>query len=101
MWHLASFYHSIPVGHIEALRTNNIYSPFPEEANRRLISQIANLHFAPTENAMKILEVLELQNIFMTGNTVVDSLNFILKEELYDSKFVELDKKENDIDDFS
>ena len=49
---LAAFYQKIPVGHIEAgLRTDNLHDPFPEEVNRRLISQIASLHFAPTENS--------------------------------------------------
>ena len=52
---LASFYEKIKIGHIEAgLRTNNILDPFPEEANRRLISQIASLHFAPTKNDKKL-----------------------------------------------
>ena len=52
---LAAFYRQIPLGHVEAgLRTDNLYSPFPEEANRRLISQIAQLHFAPTPLAVEI-----------------------------------------------
>ena len=51
---LAAFFNKIPIAHVEAgLRTNNIYS-FPEEANRRMISQIANIHFAPTGNSFKI-----------------------------------------------
>ena len=73
---LAAFYHQIPVGHVEAgLRTNNLYDPFPEEANRRLISQIAQLHFAPTELAVKNLEKSGVTGaIHHTGNTVIDSL---------------------------
>ncbi|WP_405127633.1 non-hydrolyzing UDP-N-acetylglucosamine 2-epimerase [Romeriopsis navalis] len=73
---LAAFYQQIPVGHVEAgLRTSDIYNPFPEEANRRLISQIAHLHFAPTalsaENVQKSGVVGE---IHQTGNTVIDAL---------------------------
>lgn len=73
---LAAFYQKIPVGHVEAgLRTSDIYDPFPEEANRRLISQIAHLHFAPTalseENVQKSGVVGE---IYQTGNTVIDAL---------------------------
>ncbi len=73
---LAAFYQKIPIGHVEAgLRTADIYNPFPEEANRRLISQIAHLHFAPTalsaENVEKSGVVGE---IHQTGNTVIDAL---------------------------
>jgi len=73
---LAAFYRQIPVGHVEAgLRTNNLYDPFPEEANRRLISQIAQLHFAPTELAVKNLHKSGVTGaIHHTGNTVIDSL---------------------------
>ncbi|NJO16726.1 MAG: UDP-N-acetylglucosamine 2-epimerase (non-hydrolyzing) [Thioploca sp.] len=74
---LASFYQRIPVGHVEAgLRTNNIYSPFPEECNRRLITPIATLHFAPTESARLNLlqEGVKEANILVTGNTGIDTL---------------------------
>ena len=73
---LAAFYHQIPVGHVEAgLRTNNLYDPFPEEANRRLISQIARLHFAPTTLAVQNLKKSGVTGaIHHTGNTVIDSL---------------------------
>ena len=73
---LAAFYQQIPVGHVEAgLRTNNIYNPFPEEANRRLISQITQLHFAPTTLAVKNLENSDVTGaIHHTGNTVIDAL---------------------------
>ena len=73
---LAAFYQKIPVGHVEAgLRTDNIFNPFPEEANRRLISQLAQLHFAPTDLSKQNLEKSGLVGeIHMTGNTVIDAL---------------------------
>tara|TARA_B100000242_G_scaffold294359_1_gene276731 strand:- start:3958 stop:5103 length:1146 start_codon:yes stop_codon:yes gene_type:complete len=76
---LAAFYEKIPIAHVEAgLRTSNFLSPFPEEANRRFISQIASLHFAPTELAEKNLQTCGIsKNVFVTGNTVVDSLMII------------------------
>ena len=77
---LAAFYLRIPVGHVEAgLRTRNVQSPWPEEMNRRFIGITANLHFAPTEKAKKNLlqEGVDPQNIFVTGNSVVDALLLI------------------------
>lgn len=74
---LAAFYQSIPVAHIEAgLRTYNLASPFPEEANRRLTSTLAKLHFAPTANAKQNLlrEGVNPDRIWITGNTVIDTL---------------------------
>ena len=73
---LAAFYQKIPVGHVEAgLRTDNIYNPYPEEANRRLISQIAQLHFAPTPLAVDHLHRSGVTGaIHHTGNTVIDAL---------------------------
>lgn len=73
---LAAFYQQIPVGHVEAgLRTDNILNPFPEEANRRLVSQIATLHFAPTKTSVKNLKTSGVvQGIHQTGNTVIDAL---------------------------
>ena len=74
---LAGYYHHIRVGHVEAgLRTGDKYAPFPEEINRRLVSQIADLHFAPTEHAKQALldEGLPRAKIFVTGNTVIDAL---------------------------
>lgn len=79
---LAAFNRRIPVGHVEAgLRSGNALSPFPEEMNRRLITQIAALHFAATEKNRRSLlaEHVSSENIFVTGNTVVDSLQYILK----------------------
>ncbi|MEO0540449.1 MAG: UDP-N-acetylglucosamine 2-epimerase (non-hydrolyzing) [Cyanobacteria bacterium P01_A01_bin.105] len=73
---LAAFYAQIPVGHVEAgLRTDNILDPFPEEANRRLVSQITTLHFAPTTAAVANLKASGVVgNIYQTGNTVIDAL---------------------------
>ncbi|WP_298908256.1 non-hydrolyzing UDP-N-acetylglucosamine 2-epimerase [uncultured Nostoc sp.] len=73
---LAAFYQKIPVGHVEAgLRTDDILNPYPEEANRRLISQITQLHFAPTPWAVENLHRSGvLGEIHMTGNTVIDAL---------------------------
>ena len=79
---LSAFFHKIPIAHIEAgLRTNNIYSPFPEEANRRIISQIATLHFAPTKSAVQNLASNGIKNnVFNSGNSVIDALDLALKE---------------------
>lgn len=73
---LAAFYEQIPVGHVEAgLRTDNLLDPFPEEANRRLISQIATLHFAPTTKAEANLHASGVVGqVSVTGNTVIDAL---------------------------
>lgn len=73
---LAAFYQKIPVGHVEAgLRTDELYNPYPEEANRRLISQITKLHFAPTPLAVENLQRSGvLGEIHLTGNTVIDAL---------------------------
>jgi UDP-N-acetylglucosamine 2-epimerase (non-hydrolysing) len=74
---LAAFYFKIPVGHVEAgLRTADKYHPFPEEGNRRLTSHLADLHFAPTETARDNLlrEGISPQNVWVTGNTVIDAL---------------------------
>ncbi|MBQ3481064.1 MAG: UDP-N-acetylglucosamine 2-epimerase (non-hydrolyzing) [Oscillospiraceae bacterium] len=73
---LAAFYRQIPVGHVEAgLRSGDRYSPFPEEMNRRLTAVLASLHFAPTErNAQNLRSEGIRENIFVTGNTVIDAL---------------------------
>lgn len=74
---LAAYYEKIEVAHIEAgLRTGNIYSPWPEEMNRRLTGSIASLHFAPTQLAEEnlIAEGVPTKNILVTGNTVIDAL---------------------------
>lgn len=74
---LAAYYHQIPVAHVEAgLRTGNLYSPWPEEGNRKLTGALATLHFAPTEtsHANLIREGVHPENITITGNTVIDAL---------------------------
>jgi UDP-N-acetylglucosamine 2-epimerase (non-hydrolysing) len=74
---LAAYYGKIPVGHVEAgLRTGDIYAPWPEEINRKLIGGIADLHFAPTEAARENLlrEGVASERIIVTGNTVIDAL---------------------------
>ncbi len=73
---LAAFYGQIPVGHVEAgLRTDDIFDPYPEEANRRLISQLALLHFAPTEvSARNLAASGVVGETLTTGNTVIDAL---------------------------
>jgi len=73
---LGAFYHKIPVAHVEAgLRTDDLWNPYPEEANRRLISQIASLHFAPTAEAVANLQRSGVTgNIHQTGNTAIDAL---------------------------
>lgn len=79
---LASYYEKIPVGHVEAgLRTGNIYSPWPEEMNRRLTGSIAATHFAPTDSARKNLlaEGVPGERIHVTGNTVIDALFQVVK----------------------
>ncbi len=77
---MAAFYLQIPVGHIEAgLRTGNMFAPFPEEMNRKFISMVSSLHFAPTTKAslQLVQEGIPENSIFCTGNTVVDALHFI------------------------
>lgn len=74
---LAAYYQQIPVGHVEAgLRTGNIYSPWPEEANRKLTGALTKLHFAPTEQSRTNLlkEGISPDSIHVTGNTVIDAL---------------------------
>ena len=80
---LAAFYRQIPVGHVEAgLRTADKANPFPEEINRRLTSCIADLHFAPTSTAKQALlrEHVLLEQIVVTGNTVIDALAYSIKK---------------------
>ncbi len=88
---LAGFNRKIPIGHIEAgLRSGNLNSPFPEEMNRRLVSNIAAFHFAATEKNRRNLlaEDIPSEKIFVSGNPVVDSLRYILKN-LKPSKKIE------------
>ena len=77
---LATFYQQIPIGHIEAgLRTYDALNPFPEEMNRQLTARLASLHFSPTENSKNNLlqEAIPAENIFITGNTGIDSLHWV------------------------
>ena len=80
---LAAFYQQIPVGHVEAgLRTFDKYSPFPEEMNRSLTGRIAELHFAPTENNRRNLAEEKItDNVFVTGNTVIDAFQTTVKSD--------------------
>ena len=80
---LAAFYQRVKIGHVEAgLRSGNLYSPYPEEANRMLTGIMADYHFAPTErnrdNLLK--EDYSAEKIFITGNTVIDALKYTIKE---------------------
>lgn len=80
---LAAFYHQIPVGHVEAgLRTYDKYSPFPEEMNRTLVGDIAELHFSPTTaNAENLKKEAIKGEIFITGNTVIDAMKTTVRKD--------------------
>lgn len=78
---LAAFYHQVKIGHVEAgLRSGNLYSPYPEEANRMLTGVLTNFHFAPTENSKANLlrEGYDESKIFITGNTSIDALKWVI-----------------------
>lgn len=80
---LAAFYKQIKVGHVEAgLRTGNLYSPWPEEANRKLTGALTEFHFAPTTTSKEnlIKENIYPENIYVTGNTVIDALYLVLEK---------------------
>lgn len=80
---LAAFYHKIPVGHVEAgLRTYDKYSPFPEEMNRKLVGQIADLHFAPTaRNRDNLAREQIIDGVLVCGNTVVDAIHMTVHDD--------------------
>lgn len=81
---LAAFYKQIPVGHVEAgLRTGDIYSPFPEEMNRKLTGSLTTYHFAPTDGAERnlLLENISTDHLYVTGNTVIDALATTVKKD--------------------
>lgn len=81
---LAAFYQKTKIGHVEAgLRSGNIYSPYPEEANRKLTGILTDFHFAPTErNRQNLLkEDYPQEKIFITGNTVIDALKYTIKKD--------------------
>ncbi|WP_455820945.1 non-hydrolyzing UDP-N-acetylglucosamine 2-epimerase [Pseudomonas cerasi] len=103
---LAAFYHRIPVGHVEAgLRTGDLWSPWPEEANRTLTGHLARYHFTPTDSSQQNLlrENLPASHIFVTGNTVIDALFWVRNRILSDDSlknslaarypFLDADKK--------
>ncbi len=89
---LAAFYQKIPIGHVEAgLRTDDLFNPYPEEANRRLISQLTQLHFAPTTLAVENLQKSGVTGaIHHTGNTVIDALLTVAENESAE-KIIDLD----------
>lgn len=93
---IAAYYNKVKIGHVEAgLRTHNKYSPYPEEMNRVLISDLADIHFAPTQankNSL-LIEGIDEKNIFITGNTVIDAMQLTINK---DYKFEE--EKLNKID---
>lgn len=92
---LAAFYNKVPIGHVEAgLRSGDIYSPFPEEVNRKLTGAIAKLHFAATESNKENLNKENIrENIYITGNTVIDALLSVV-----DKKYKFTDEMLNRID---
>ena len=80
---MASFYEGIPIAHVEAgLRSFNNYSPFPEESNRKMVTILADYHFAPTKSSMKNLldEGIKNEDVIISGNTVIDALKIIEKK---------------------
>ncbi len=96
---LASYYAKIHVGHVEAgLRTGNLYSPFPEEGNRNITGRLAKFHFTPTENSKNNLlaENIIEENIFVTGNTVIDSL-LLAESKILQNSYITISEKVKDI----
>ncbi len=90
---LAAFYQKIAVGHVEAgLRTNDIYSPWPEEGNRQVTGRLATYHFAPTnESGANLLkENVDTSNMIVTGNTVIDALISVVKKIKTDNKLKDI-----------
>lgn len=91
---LTSFYQQVPVGHVEAgLRSGNMYSPFPEEANRKLTGQLASVHFAPTRQARENLlrEGVDADAVYTTGNTVIDALHLTVQKDFsFDAELAEM-----------
>lgn len=93
---LAAFYHRIPVVHLEAgLRTDDRYAPFPEEINRRLATQLATLHLAPTSHARDNLvrDGVAAASVVVTGNTVIDALHWAVEQKTHyeDPALIDLD----------
>ena len=93
---LASFYQQIDVGHIEAgLRTYDLTSPYPEEFNRQSVSLMAKYHFAPTQKALNnlISEGKSVDNVYITGNTAIDALNYTISNNYQSTLLQELNNK--------
>jgi UDP-N-acetylglucosamine 2-epimerase (non-hydrolysing) len=93
---MAAFHRKIPVGHVEAgLRTDDPLNPFPEETNRRMISRIATYHFAATDRNYRTLlkEGIAKEQVFLTGNPVVDALHWIRERAEKSARLVELLRK--------
>jgi UDP-N-acetylglucosamine 2-epimerase (non-hydrolysing) len=89
---LAAYYRKIKVGHVEAgLRTYNKFNPFPEEINRQLISRVADYNFAPTEKSLNNLkaEGIDTRTVFLTGNTIVDAIQWGIKKVEKDKEKIE------------
>ncbi|WP_442767859.1 non-hydrolyzing UDP-N-acetylglucosamine 2-epimerase [Acinetobacter bohemicus] len=99
---LAAYYHKIAIGHVEAgLRTGDIYSPWPEEANRKLTGALTNYHFAPTQSSYNnlIKENIDPNNIIITGNTVIDALLTVKYKVENDQKIIaDFEQKFNFLD---
>lgn len=94
---LAAFYNGTTIGHLEAgLRTYDKYSPYPEEMNRQMVSNLADIHFAPTNKSKQnLLKEAKSNNIYVTGNTAIDALKLTIKENYKNSQiddFTENDK---------
>lgn len=93
---LGAFYDKIPVAHVEAgLRSGDIYGPWPEEANRKMITQLSQYHFAPTQESKENLlsENVNKESIYVTGNTVIDALFLVLNHIKSDKKLQDLLEK--------
>ncbi|QUY36565.1 non-hydrolyzing UDP-N-acetylglucosamine 2-epimerase [Acinetobacter junii] len=89
---LAAYYHKIKIGHVEAgLRTGDLYSPWPEEANRKLTGVLANFHFAPTMSSYNnlIKENIKSKNVVVTGNTVIDALLQVRNKVEHDQQLIQ------------
>lgn len=89
---LAAFYHQVKIGHVEAgLRSGNLYSPYPEEANRKLTGVMTDFHFAPTNTSRHNLlrEGYDDSKIFVTGNTSIDALKWVIdKDYIFENKIL-------------
>ncbi|MBO5478410.1 MAG: UDP-N-acetylglucosamine 2-epimerase (non-hydrolyzing) [Clostridia bacterium] len=93
---LAAFYHQIPIGHIEAgLRTYNKYAPYPEEMNRQMVSNLSDIHFAPTKETKEnlIRENKKENSIIVTGNTAIDALKTTVIKDYKNDIIDELENK--------